>query len=172
MKQVKKWILGGLLVLMLTATASASQKLTKEELESIRGAFYEAPPSCSSGDIALCISQAEAGNINAQNALGLRYSNGDGVLQDYVEAAKWFRRAAEAGFAIAQCNLGWAYFEGIGVPQDIRFAYMWLNLSAAQGGTLCSGSGRDHVARYMTPAQITEAQKMSRQCLARNYKGC
>jgi hypothetical protein len=31
---------------------------------------------------------------------------------------------------------------------------------------------RDLVAKRMTPQQIADAQKLARDCLARNFKGC
>ena len=45
-------------------------------------------------------------DANAQFQRGLRYAQGEGVPQDYVEAVKWYRLAAEAGHASAQKNLG------------------------------------------------------------------
>src|ERR1700731_2721173 len=41
----------------------------------------------------------------AQYNRGTEYWYGSGVPQDYVEAAKWFRKAAEGGFAEAQYRL-------------------------------------------------------------------
>src|SRR5262249_18735011 len=38
--------------------------------------------------------QAEQGEAWAQNSLGARYANGQGIPRDYVEAVKWYRRAA------------------------------------------------------------------------------
>ena len=38
--------------------------------------------------------RAEAGDPNAQNDLGVRYANGRGVPQDYVQADMWFNLAA------------------------------------------------------------------------------
>jgi len=38
----------------------------------------------------------------------------------------------------------------------------WLNLSAAQGYDLAV-ENRDFVAKYMTPVQIAEAQKLARE---------
>jgi len=38
--------------------------------------------------------------------LGLIYSKGQGVPQDYKEAVKWYRLSAEQGVAQAQYNLG------------------------------------------------------------------
>ena len=37
---------------------------------------------------------AEQGHANAQFLLGLRYTNGEGVPQDYVEAHMWLNLAA------------------------------------------------------------------------------
>ena len=40
---------------------------------------------------------AEQGNRDAEYSVGVIYSNGRGLPQSYVEAAKWFHRAAEQG---------------------------------------------------------------------------
>ena len=40
------------------------------------------------------------------------YFNGNGVVQDYVTAVKWFTKAAQQGYASAQFNLGLMYFNG------------------------------------------------------------
>ncbi len=37
------------------------------------------------------------GHAIAQSYLGFMYDNGQGVPQDYAEAAKWYRKAAEQG---------------------------------------------------------------------------
>jgi TPR repeat protein len=41
----------------------------------------------------------------AQNNLGVKYENGEGVPQDYKEAMKWYRLAIEQGLGIAQARL-------------------------------------------------------------------
>ena len=91
---------------------------------------------------------------------------GDGVPQDYVEAAAWYRLAAEQGNASAQNNLGFMYATGEGVPQDNVEAHMWLNLAASRS----SGeqrervvTTRDAVAERMTPADLSEAQRRARE---------
>ncbi|MYE58441.1 MAG: sel1 repeat family protein, partial [Alphaproteobacteria bacterium] len=45
------------------------------------------------------------------------FGNGEGVPQDYAEAARWYRRAAEQGIASAQFNLGLVLNNGEGVAQ-------------------------------------------------------
>ena len=98
----------------------------------------------------------------AQNNLGTLYDRGQGVAQNYAEAIKWYRLAAEQGHDVAQYNLGTMYAVGHGVPLDYVSAYKWLNLSAAQGYDLAV-ENRDFVAKYMTPVQIAEAQKLARE---------
>jgi TPR repeat protein len=76
---------------------------------------------------------SEQGNSSAQHNLGIMYSEGQGVTQDYREAAKWFRLSAERGNWYAQFSLGQLYRNGQGVTQDYREAAKWLRLSAEQG---------------------------------------
>src|ERR1017187_7820115 len=60
--------------------------------------------------------QAEAGqgNAKAQCDLGICYMSGLGVGKDYVEAVKWFRKAADQNHAKAQALLGASYAHEIG----------------------------------------------------------
>jgi CheY-like chemotaxis protein len=64
---------------------------------------------------------------------GLNYSRGEGVPQDYAEAAKWFRKAAEMGFARAQSVLGVCYGNGVGVLKDEIESFKWCQKAAEQG---------------------------------------
>jgi TPR repeat protein len=43
------------------------------------------------------------------------YESGRGVLQNWAEAATWFRNAADQGLADAQYDLGRLYADGRGV---------------------------------------------------------
>ena len=110
---------------------------------------------------------AEQGNAKAQHNLGLIYGKGLGVSQDYAEALQWFRKAAEQGYAKAQYNLGVMYAKGRGVPQDYAQAHMWFNFAASRfppGEDRDKAvKNRDHVAKRMTPAQISEAEKLARE---------
>ena len=108
---------------------------------------------------------------DAQFNLGMTYSSGRGVPQDYVEAVKWYRLAAAQGHADAQFNLGMNYSSGRGVPQDYVRAHMWSNLAAISGDA-DAVKNRENTAKKMTPAQIAEAQKLARDCQARQFKNC
>jgi TPR repeat protein len=96
------------------------------------------------------------------------FGNG-GVPKDDVEAVKWFRKAAEQGEAKAQLNLGIMYGTGNGVPEDYVESYMWLNLAAAQG-TEEAKQNKEIISEKMTKEQIAEAQKQSREWLAKRQK--
>ena len=76
---------------------------------------------------------AEHGHAKAQFNLGVCYDKGQGVPQDYAEAARWYRMSAEQGDAKAQFNLGFCYYEGQGVPQDYAEAVRWFRMAAGQG---------------------------------------
>ena len=114
---------------------------------------------------------AAQGYAFAQYNLGLMYDNGKGVVQDDAEAVKWYKLAAAQGNANAQGNLGSMYAAGTGVVQDYVRAHMWRNL-AAVGGNKIAREGRDAIANQMTPQQIGEAQKLARECQARQFKNC
>ncbi len=114
---------------------------------------------------------AEQGHQVAQDNLARMYANGYGVLKDYQEAVKLFRLSTEQGFVPAQSALGVMYYNGHGVPKNKVLAYMWANLAASKGDD-DGAELRDEVEKEMTSNQISEAQKLSRECLAKDYKGC
>src|SRR5262249_19517855 len=68
---------------------------------------------------------AEQGYAAAQYNLGRAYEYGQGVMQDYTEAAKWYRLAADQGYAVAQYDLGRMHEHGQGVTQDYTEAAKW-----------------------------------------------
>ena len=114
---------------------------------------------------------ATQGHAGAQNNLGMMHLQGHGVPQDFTEAIKWFRLAAAQGDADAQSSLGAMYVIGYGVEEDIVRAYMWFSLGA-MAGDRDSLKNRDVVAGRMTPAQVSEAQRLALQCQAQQFKGC
>ena len=114
---------------------------------------------------------ADQGLADAQHNLGWMYADGEGVPEDDAEAVRWYRLAADQGLAGAQYNLGLMYANGEGVLQDNVTAHMWFNIAGANGDE----DGRDNrekIERKMTPADISEAQKRARICMASNYTDC
>lgn len=132
----------------------------------VAGPFEDAGAAYDRADYATALrlyrGMAEQGNGNAQYYLGTMYAKGQGVAQDYVEAAKWYRLAADQDHAQAQFNLGNMYDNGRGVAQNEILAHMWFTLSAAQGNQ-DAVRNRDILARRMTPAQLAQAQKLTRE---------
>ena len=98
---------------------------------------------------------AENGDAIAQNALGLRYATGDGVVLNEQEAVGWFIKAAEQGNVAAQSKLGSIYYSGRGVPQDPNRAYFWMVVARISG---------DDASKTLAPfvrARLTRAQVAS-----------
>lgn len=79
---------------------------------------------------------AADGDARAQFELGFMYDRGNGVPQDYKEAASWYRKAAEQGNASAQFYLGQMCDIGKGVAQDYQEAAFWYLKAAEQGEAL------------------------------------
>ena len=114
---------------------------------------------------------AEQGDAQAQRDLGWIYEQGLGLPQDYKQALTWYQKAAEQGNIGAQSQLGLMHHEGKGTPQNFVLGYMWYNISAANGSEVAI-KNRDLLLNRMTPAQIQEGQRLSRECIAKNYKNC
>jgi S1-C subfamily serine protease len=112
---------------------------------------------------------ADQGDADAQVNLAWVYYFGEGVPKDVAEAARWFRKAADQGRAVAQFNLAVIYDLGTDVPQDLIEAYKWYNLAAANEEPFATDARnwRDRLERRMTPSQIAEAQRRSRELVAR-----
>src|SRR5437867_2574556 len=83
-------------------------------------------PSATSGEpqgITRLRTAAERGDVTAQHELGVRYFTGDGIAQDFGQAARWIRTAADSGLASAQSDLGELYKIGLGVRTDFTQSF-------------------------------------------------
>jgi hypothetical protein len=75
----------------------------------------------------------EEATAEDQFRTAMQYYRGEGVPQDYEQAAQWCRKAAERGLAKAQNNLGFLYERGLGVHQSDVRAVHWYRTAAEQG---------------------------------------
>jgi len=82
----------------------------------------------------------EADYVPAFTEMGMVYSEGlNNTIVNYIEAKKWFEKAAAEGVPVAQHNLGWLYYKNYisaekgSSNQDM--AYYWFNAAAEQGYT-------------------------------------
>ena len=67
--------------------------------------------------------------------------------------------------------LGVLNTNGRGVLQDYHSADMWFNISDANGGKEGAAS-RDRTAQLMSQADVSEARRRPKVCMASNYKDC
>ncbi|MGH9500421.1 MAG: GAF domain-containing protein [Terriglobales bacterium] len=108
---------------------------------------------------------AANGDPAAQFDLGVRYSTGDQVPQDYAQAVRLFSLSAEQGSVAAQAMLGNCYAAGRGIPPDPMRAYFWTFL-AQDGGDEASKSRVALYAAHLTAGQIALVHKEAGDWLA------
>lgn len=93
-----------------------------------------------SGDWATALKEwlplATAGDPYAQRNIGHLYRLGQGVQQDFREAAHWYRRAAEQGHVRAQGNLANMLLRGQGDEENPREAAIWFHRAAVAGDSI------------------------------------
>jgi hypothetical protein len=92
-------------------------------------------------------------------------------IGDFATALREWTPLAEQGNASAQLNLGVLYAKGEGVLQDFVYAHLWSNIAAANGNENAAKL-RDIVSGKMSAADISIAQRLSRECVAKNYISC
>lgn len=90
-------------------------------------------PRKESPELAALRKQAQAGDPDAQYAIGCRYFEGEGVRKDYVEALRWYRLAAARNHNSGLCDVGYCYRNGLGVEQDFAKAVPFYRQAADQG---------------------------------------
>ena len=96
----------------------------------------------------------EVGQVN----LGILYQTGNGIGQDYFEAAKWYRKSALQGNELAQYNLGLLYDAGAGVPKDSAEAVRWIRMAADRGhGPAQTNLGAKYATGDGIPKDLVEA---------------
>ena len=86
------------------------------------------------------------------------------TFPSYIRAYHDAKMAEDYGFTNA-----WFYDSQM-CYSDV-YAHMWFNI-AASSGIEHAVKGRDIVAQEMIPSQIEKAQKLAREYVRKNYKGC
>ena len=115
--------------------------------------------------------KAQKGDAQSQYGLGRAFDDGGlGVAKDYVEAVKWYRKAAEQNYALAQNKLAGCYYKGEGVAKDHVEAAKWYRKAAEQNNAdaqsnlgACYGLGKG-----VTEDEV-EAVKWFRKAAEQNY---
>jgi hypothetical protein len=129
-KIMLRFIFLSLILFCIASPSFAATNVVEESFQRGVAAFRR-------GDYATAVNEwhplAEQGHAEPQFALGLMYAKGQGVPQDFKEAAAWHRKAAEQGHAAAQYTLGFAHYVGQGVQKDYKEAATWYQKVANQG---------------------------------------
>ena len=163
MKAIKLILLAAL-VIQASAVAFANEDQTNFKWKAKRLVFVTPNgltfPKTDKEYIKFCQLAAAQKNAIAQYNLGVAYSKGAGVSQNYQKAVKWYRLAAQQGYPNAQNNLGIMYLSNRGVSQDYVEAHKWFNLATANGLKSASNN-RARVEKLMTSSQIQEAQSLA-----------
>jgi TPR repeat protein len=68
-------------------------------------------------------------------SLGLMYSKGLGVPQNYLKAVDFYKRAILHGNTFAASNLGYLFATGTGVKKDLKKAFILYKFAAEKGNT-------------------------------------
>jgi TPR repeat protein len=84
------------------------------------------------------LEKANKGSVDAQNEVGIAYSEGIGVKRDQRQAVYWFRKSAEQGYALATCNLGLHYGMGWGVSGNVTLMWKYVFAAHALDGLNCN----------------------------------
>lgn len=78
----------------------------------------------------------ESEDADVQYSLGYMFEHGDGVIEDWKHAAKWYELAAENGHVDGMLALARLYKNGgynRGVPRNILTSIRWFSLAAKRG---------------------------------------
>ena len=113
---------------------------------------------------------------DAQNVLGVLYSDGKQVPTNTKEAVMWYQRAADQGHAIAQANLAHMYRFGRGVKRELITAYKWYTiasqqfLSSSPAMKVAADISKRALEATMPAGDIEKARTQAFQWLERNQK--
>jgi len=111
-----------------TATAQGVQRFQASLVETPSGRLTAAQ------SVRAIQMAALRGDASSQNALGVMYAHGIGVIRNYVRAESWLRKAADQRFGAALYHLGVLYKAGPdGIHQDLSKANDYFTASALAG---------------------------------------
>ena len=100
------------------------------------------------------LEKARQGDANAQNELGIAYSEADGVQRDQRRAVYWFLKSAAQGNSLGTCNLGLHYSKGWGVRRNPTLMMKYVFAANALDGLKCNPA--DYI--YSIKPKPTECQ--------------
>ena len=125
----------------------------------LEGVGYDGPRA-----YALLRPVAEAGNADAENAVGFISENAVVGVEDVIAAEDWYRRAARQGQAKAQANLGRLLVEGAGPGERERRVegLKWLLIAETAG----EPTAKNSVAVYVPVSAADEVSQAREEAAA------
>lgn len=107
------------------------------------------------------LSQAHAGDADAQYELAEKYYRGDDVQRNYDEAFSWYEKAANQNHVEAQHQMGYFYQHGLDkIVEDDKKAFEWFHKAAKLGHT----SSQTQIAiMYSQGIGVEQNKELSRQ---------
>jgi hypothetical protein len=112
--------------LLLALGATAAHAGTEEDFD--RGAAAHRQQDYKTA-FRIWLALAEKGQVDAQYNVARMLQDGDGTVQNPVEAMKWYRKAAEQGDQESQYYLGLMYLRGEGVTANEAEAQKWFAMN-------------------------------------------
>lgn len=113
---------------------------------------------------------AGKGDAKAQYRLARCYENGQGAVQDFAEARKWYEKSARQGFADAQHALATCHAYGMQVPQNYDEAIKWYRKAAEQGHADSEyAMGMNYTYGIGVEADLAQAEKWYRKAAAQGH---
>ena len=79
---------------------------------------------------------------------------------------------ASKGDALSQMVVGSIYFHTRKYPDYLVKAHMWVSFAKNGGDEEADNFLRNKIVPKMSPALISEAQKLARECVKNQFKGC
>ena len=119
-------------------------------------------------DFNALLRDAEEGCANAQFNLALMYQHGDGVVQNYAEAVRYYTLAANQGDAKAQFNLGVMYTDGKGVIQNYTEGVRYYTLAADQG----NADAQNNICKVYDNPEACRQMASNREMASKYCLGC
>jgi TPR repeat protein len=109
---------------------------TTQGVQRFQASLVDAPTGrlIASESVRVIQTAAMRGDAQSQNALGVMYAHGIGVLRNFVRAEAWFKKAADQRYGAALYHLGVLYKVGPdGIHQDLSKANDYFTASALAG---------------------------------------
>lgn len=156
-----------LLLSLLWPIGSMASEGDPLSLPAPSGCALEVEPAQRADAFEHCLKAAQAGDVQAQFALGQYFHDGKLTQTDPAAALHWFEQASLQGHAQAQWQLGLMFWRGEAVPPNRVQAYIVLKMASINGAEEAMDD-TDQLASEMSREELLAANQVLAQ-LFRQY---